>query len=431
MKFLRTGLQLLRNGIISAHNNRSSIRRIHSETTATNVERLSAFPTTLEHIERLANSRKNHADLPLIRNILAELASSDGQQQQQQHSSAERARLEQLLNGQLRLLPNETHPAVKDMPDDEPRCIHYIGPATTTGEAAAADEEPNHHHNNDGPVASEFSELCRHLNILRTEHLGHFTGPKSYYLLGALADLEQALVRFTVDALREQRFRLVSVPDILPASVIQGCGMQTEGARNQVYKLNSAKNADQQQKSLCLSGTAEMALAGHYAGRRLSKSAGPHRVMATSRCYRAETSGLQEERGIYRVHAFTKVEMFGVCDAAESDGLLEEFRSVQERLFERLGLPCRVLDMPPAELGAPAYRKYDIEAWLPGRQMYGEISSCSNCTDYQARRLDVRWRSDGGGEDWVHTVNGTACAVPRMLIAIVENYQVISRITNL
>lgn len=349
--------------------------------------------TNIEHIEQLAASRKNNANLPLIRQTIEQL-------QQHPIDAAARDHLQRTLTAELRRLPNDTHPAVRQLPDDQPRIVgHYGGPHPPLATLADGTTKPR-----------EFSELCRRLNILRTEHLGHFTGAKSYYLLGALADLEQALVRFTVAQLRLRGFRLISVPDILPAAVIEGCGMQTTGARNQVYKVDTEPLAQ------CMSGTAEMALAGYFAGKHLD---GGQRVMATSRCFRAETSGLQEERGIYRVHTFTKVEMFAVCAGSESDAMLEEFRTIEMELFELLGVPFRLLDMPPAELGAPAYRKYDIEAWLPGRRMYGEISSCSNCTDYQARRLGIRL-----GAEWAHTVNGTACAVPRMLIAIVENFQV-------
>lgn len=124
----------------------------------------------------------------------------------------------------------------------------------------------------------------------------------------------------------------------------------------------------------------------------------------------------------YRVHEFTKVEMFAVSPENQSDSILEEFRKIEEEYFSRLGLHFRVLDMPPHELGAPAYRKYDIEAWLPGRNIFGEISSCSNCTDFQSRRLNIRYKTSDNIK-YAHTVNGTACAIPRMLIAITETYQ--------
>lgn len=114
--------------------------------------------------------------------------------------------------------------------------------------------------------------------------------------------------------------------------------------------------------------------------------------------------------------------MFSVTSPEQSDDVLEEFRTTQEKLFEHLGFHFQIIDMPPHELGAPAYRKYDIEAWLPGRKLYGEVSSCSNCTDYQTRRLGIRYKSTEGVK-YAHTVNGTACAVPRMLIALVETFQ--------
>lgn len=116
--------------------------------------------------------------------------------------------------------------------------------------------------------------------------------------------------------------------------------------------------------------------------------------------------------------------MFSVCTAEQSEAILEHFNQIELHLFERLGLHYKLLDMPPHELGAPAYRKYDIEAWMPGRKMWGEISSCSNCTDYQAKRLNIQYKS-GNGMKFAHTVNGTACAIPRLLIALLETNQVI------
>lgn len=189
--------------------------------------------------------------------------------------------------------------------------------------------------------------------------------------------------------------------------------MATEGERNQVYKLLPS--------NLCLSGTSEMALAGYFSGTNIKSSDKPLKVASVSRCFRAETSGLQEEKGIYRVHQFTKVEMFSVCHALQSSTVLDEFKEIEISLFKNIGLHFQLLDMPPCELGAPAFRKYDIEAWMAGRKIWGEISSCSNCTDYQARRLNIT--TDDESNRFAHTVNGTACAVPRMLIAIIETFQ--------
>lgn len=296
------------------------------------------------------------------------------------------------LQEELVKIPNFTHPDVSSYGDD-PKVVDYYN------------DKPEFSHE---PL--EFSDICRKLNLLRTEHLGNFSGHKSYFLIGDLAELEQALIKYVTTEILSHGFNLVSVPDILPAEVINSCGMSTDGERNQVYRILPS--------NLCLSGTSEMALAGYFAGGRLKKL--PEKVTAVSRCFRAETSNLHEEKGIYRVHQFTKVEMFSVCRPSESTALLDEFRDIEIKLFTNLGLHFKLLDMPPCELGAPAYRKFDIEAWMPGRKMWGEISSCSNCTDYQSRRLNIRVDDTG---EFAHTVNGTACAIPRMLIAIIESFQ--------
>lgn len=172
---------------------------------------------------------------------------------------------------------------------------------------------------------------------------------------------------------------------------------------------------------LCLSGTSEMALAAYFSGKTLEASVLPKKVMAVSRCFRAEAS--ESKVKFYRVNCFTKVEMFAVCQPDQSNAVHEYFREVQCRLFEKLGLCFKLYDMPIKDLGASAYRKYDIEAYMHSFKGFGEISSTSNCTDYQSKRLNIYYR-DGDEKYHAHTVNGTACAIPRMLIAILEQHQV-------
>jgi seryl-tRNA synthetase len=145
-------------------------------------------------------------------------------------------------------------------------------------------------------------------------------------------------------------------------------------------------------------------------------------MAAFSHCFRREVGTGQVARGLYRVHQFSKVEMFVISHPDESDRLHEELREIQESMYKSLGLHFRVLDMPTHDLGAPARRKYDIEAWMPGRGSYGEISSASNCTDFQARRLNIRFRELQGPNCHVHTLNATACAIPRIIVAILENH---------
>ncbi|XP_013412289.1 serine--tRNA ligase, mitochondrial [Lingula anatina] len=262
------------------------------------------------------------------------------------------------------------------------------------------------------------------LDLLKVRNVGQTTGNRTYYLKGDAAQMQQALIKYTVPKLlnrQDKSFTLISVPDMLHPDIIEACGFKTTGDRTQVYTLDQEKHGQ-----ICLSGTAEMALGGFYANRVLDLDQLPQRVCAVSRCYRAETSNREEEKGIYRVHQFTKVEMFGVTadeTGTESEELLKEFIELQEDLYDGLGLHFRILDMPTEELGAPAYRKYDMEAWMPEKQFWGEISSSSNCTDYQSRRLHIKYRARDGSEKFVHTVNGTACAVPRLIMAIVENSQ--------
>lgn len=264
-------------------------------------------------------------------------------------------------------------------------------------------------------------DIGENLGLLRTRNVVLTTGERTYYFIDDLALLEKALVKFTIQRLLRQGFKLISVPDLIHPGVIEGAGFPTTGERTQVYSLDSNLHSQ-----ACLSGTAEMPLAGFFAGETLKVEELPQKLCAVSRCYRAETSNLSEEKGIYRVHQFTKVEMFAVvCDdeMSQSDTVLQEFVDLQDELFSELGLHCRILDMPSEELGAPAYRKYDIEAWMPSKEMWGEISSASNCTDFQSRRLCMKFVTDTGVQKYVHTVNGTACAVPRLIIAILENGQ--------
>lgn len=320
---------------------------------------------------------------------------------QNEKDVAKKKSLLQQLNEAASKIPNRTSPASPIGSEEQAECKGFFG------------------------SKKEFTfkpqsvmEIGKRLNLLRTSDAGHTTGPRTYYFLSDFAKLEQALIKYTLDNILPRGFTLVSVPDILNASVVEACGFRTTGDRNQVYKLE----ANHHDNPLCLAGTSEMSLAGLFMNETLTTL--PKKVCAVSRCYRAEVSRVEEEQGIYRVHQFTKVEMFGVTQNQGGDDLLLEFLEIEKQLFQNLGLHFRVLEMPTQELGAPAYRKFDIETWMPAKDLWGEISSASNCTDYQSRRLNIKYR-EKSKEAGVHveTVNGTACAVPRLIMAIVENNQ--------
>ena len=178
----------------------------------------------------------------------------------------------------------------------------------------------------------------------------------------------------------------------------------------------------------CMVGTAEITLGGLYSGITLDEAELPLKLCGISHCYRTEAGAAgRASRGLYRVHQFTKVEMFAYTTPEASDAMLDYFRDLECRIFDELGIPYRVVDTATGDLGGPAYRKFDLEAWMPGRGEageYGELTSTSNCTDYQARRLNIRYKKKGEkGTQYAHTLNGTAIALSRGIIAVIENYQ--------
>jgi seryl-tRNA synthetase len=178
---------------------------------------------------------------------------------------------------------------------------------------------------------------------------------------------------------------------------------------------------------LSLVATAEITLGGSRKDEILDIASLPLKYAGLSHCFRTEAGAYgKATRGIYRVHQFTKVEMFGFTrpDVAVSDAFLEQVVAIEENLFQTLGIPYRVIDTCTGDLGGPAYRKFDLEAWMPGRNEFGEVTSASNCTDYQARRLGIRCKGgEKKGTQFVHTLNGTAVAATRAIIAVLENHQ--------
>ncbi|XP_075042913.1 serine--tRNA ligase, mitochondrial [Mixophyes fleayi] len=301
-------------------------------------------------------------------------------------------------------LPNRTHPDTPVGDESNARVLEVVG------------VKPEFDFDVQGHL-----EIGEDLDIIRQRRLAHISGNRCYYLRGAGTMLQHALVNFTMEKLVKKGFIPMSVPDMLRGVIFEGCGMQATAHSSQVYSLDPSAHPD-----LHLAGTSEVGIAGYFMDHAVQMSDLPIRTVCCSTCYRAETETGRETWGLYRVHHFTKVEMFGVTaneSGKESQELLDEFLQIQKEIFSDLGLHFMVLEMPSQELGLPAYRKYDVEAWMPGREKYGEISSASNCTDYQSRRLNIMYQRPDGGLRHAHTVNGTACAVPRLLIAILESNQ--------
>ncbi|MDG2012715.1 MAG: serine--tRNA ligase [Pirellulaceae bacterium] len=246
------------------------------------------------------------------------------------------------------------------------------------------------------------------------------TGSGFYFIKGELVLLDLALQRFAVDFLMERGFTPTITPDLATDAVLEGIGFNPRGPETQVYSI---ENMD-----LSLVGTAEITLGGLYKDQTLMSEELPIRLCGLSHCYRTEAGAAgRASRGLYRVHQFTKVEMFAFTRPDQSDAMHEELLQIERDLFDALEIPYRIVDTATGDLGGPAYRKYDLEAWMPGRGEggeWGEVTSTSNCTDYQARRLNSRFKiKDQKGTHFTHTLNGTALALSRALISILENHQ--------
>ena len=310
---------------------------------------------------------------------------------------------EETLRDCMATIPNLVHPGVPEGGEEDFRELRRVG------EPRSFDFEPQDH-----------LGIAERLELVDFEGGARVTGQKFYYLKNEAVLLELALQRFALDILVKEGFTPYTTPDLARRKIVDGLAFSPRGEETQIYSVAGT--------DLDLIGTAEITLGGLCADSILDEAQLPLKLAGISHCFRTEAgSHGRESRGLYRVHQFTKVEMFAFARPEESDALHEYMLALEERVFGALEIPYRVIEVAGGDLGAPAYRKFDIEAWMPGRGEngdYGEVTSVSNCTDFQARRLRVRFRrADSKRNELVHTLNGTAVAVPRTLIALLENHQ--------
>jgi seryl-tRNA synthetase len=312
----------------------------------------------------------------------------------------ELAGVDERIEAVLPTLPNLPDPSAPDgMSEDDAELVREVG------EPPQFDFEPRDH-----------LDLGLSLDMIDMESAARASGSRFAYLKRELALLEFALVQFALQKLVSKRFVPVVPPVLVREEALFWTGFLPTD-RAQIYEIAG--------DDLFLVGTSEVTLAALHVDEILKESDLPLRYAGFSTCFRREAGAAgKDTRGIFRVHQFDKVEMFEFVhpdsSAEEHDLLL----SIEEEILQELGLPYRVVNVAAGDLGASAAKKYDCEAWMPGQGRYREVTSCSNTTDYQARRLRARFRSaDGGAPQPVHTLNGTAVAVGRMLIAIMENFQ--------
>ncbi len=262
----------------------------------------------------------------------------------------------------------------------------------------------------------EYMEIAESLDIIDTKRAAKASGTRFGYLKGKAALLEFALVNLALDTLKEEGFIAVVPPVMIKPEMMQAMGYLDRG-KDEIYHL--------EKDDLYLVGTSEQSIGAMHADEIFDKKELPRRYAGFSSCFRREAGASgKDTKGILRVHQFDKVEMFSFCDPEKSASEHKFLLSMEEKLMQLLKIPYRVLNICTGDLGDPAAAKYDIEAWLPGQGCYRETHSTSNCTSFQARRLNVRYRDPETREvDFLHTLNGTAFAVGRIIISIIENCQ--------
>jgi seryl-tRNA synthetase len=304
----------------------------------------------------------------------------------------------------LKAIPNLTHPAAPVGGEDA--AVEIRRGATPV---RSFDFQPLDH------VA-----LGEKLRLFDFEAGARVAGHGFYFLTGDGVLLELALQRYAVELLMKEGFTVMTTPDLARDTILEGTGFMPRGPETQIYSITGS--------DLSLVATAEITLGGAYHERIFDAAELPLKLCGISHCFRTEAGAHgRATRGLYRVHQFTKVEMFAFTLPEQSEAMHERLLELECRLFDGLGIPYRVIDTASGDLGGPAYRKFDLEAWMPGRGEageWGEVTSTSNCTDYQARRLGIRFKTPGEkGTTFAHTLNGTAVAISRAIIAILENHQ--------
>lgn len=265
--------------------------------------------------------------------------------------------------------------------------------------------------------AQDHLDFANKKNWVDFERGSKVAGTKFYFLKGDLALLENAIYQFALNRLISKGFNFMTVPHMVNGEVAMGTG----------FAPRSSDQSDEyfiENEDLSLIATAEMSLTGYHAGEILNEKDLPIFYAGYSPCYRKEAGTYgKHTRGLFRVHQFNKLEMYAYTLPEQSVDVHEKILAVEEEIYQELGIPYRVINIASGDLGAPASKKYDIEYWSPVDGSYREITSCSNCTDYQARNLNIRVRRENGDLQVVHTLNGTAVSLARCLVAAIENFQ--------
>lgn len=306
----------------------------------------------------------------------------------------------------LLAVPNLTHPDVKISQNEEENTVLLEGTPTKF------DFEPKDH-----------VELAEKLDLIDFERGTKVAGAKFYYLKNEVALLQLALTQYTFEIAVKRGYIPIITPDLAKREILDNMGYNPRGESTQIYNIEKS--------DLSLIGTAEITMGGYHKGEILKEEELPLKYVAMSHCFRTEAGAYSKHsKGIFRVHQFAKVELFQYVLSQKAEKAHLEMLELEKEIFDGFKIPYRVIDHCTADLGAPSYRTYDLEAWMPGKPglkdelgNWGEITSVSNCTDYQSRGLNIKYQKKDGGREFAYMINGTAMVMTRPIIAILENCQ--------
>ena len=346
---------------------------------------------------KTSKSKPGEAEIKEMKKIGEQIAAMESEQKI----------VEESVKNLLLIVPNLSHPEVVMSDNDEKNPImEQVGKIP--------------HFNF---TVKDHVELAEMHDLIDFERGTKVTGAKFYYLKNELVLLSQALNRYALEIAMKHGFVPMITPDLARTEIVEGLGFNPRGESSQIYRIAN--------EDLNLIGTAEISLGGYHAEEVVDLQKGPKKYVGLSHCFRTEAGAASKySKGIFRVHQFEKLEMFVYARPEESEKIHHEMLKIQKEIMSELGFTFRVIDHCSADLSTPAYRTFDLEAWLPGKPNkkgekgdWAEITSVSNCTDYQARSLHIKYFDQSGNKKLVHTLNGTAHPGARLLIAILENYQ--------
>lgn len=395
LKFIRDNVELVTTN--SAH--RLSRADIPALLSADRVHReaITALEELRAERNKISEQKPSAAEIEAMKRLGEEISRRE----------AELKDLEAEVQRLLADVPNLTHPEVLVSENEEENPI-----IETVGDIPKLSFTPQDH------VA-----LAEHLDLLDLERGTKVAGAKFYYLKNDLARLHLALTQYALEIARRFGYSFMITPDVVKREISAGIGYNPRGDSSQVYSL--------QGEDLVLIATAEITLGAYHAGEVLDQASLPRKYVGLSHCFRTEAGAASKfSKGIFRVHQFEKLELFVYCLPEQAEELHQELVEIEKEIYRGLEIPFRVIDHCTADLGAPSYRTFDLEAWLPGKPNkagglgdYAEITSASNCTDYQSRGLNIKYLDEDGKKQFVYTLNGTAYVASRPLIALLENYQ--------